>query len=411
MATISNTPRPGYAWDSTDNVWYPIGTGPHTHADYITSTSAINPTIVDAKGDIIAATAADTVARLAVGNNGETLVADSTATTGLRWQGNYSAGKNKIINGDFGVWQRGTSFSVAGSSAGYTADRWRNAANGTGGTITVSQQTFTAGTAPVAGYEGTYFCRYATTVVGTGASYNAFFQPIEDVRTFAGQTVTVSFWAKAAATTSVSMTLEQNFGTSGSGTVVTTIPAFSITTSWTRFSYSVAVPSVSGKTIGTGSNLQYVFQLPYATTSTVDFWGTQIEAGSTATAFQTATGTTQGELAACQRYYYRISSDASSTYALFNTGGYFTSTTIYSGNIQNPITMRTVPSSIDFANLSVQDSSGTFYAVSAIAVDGNTDTTWGNIVTATVSGATAGRFGRLITNSSSSAYIGFSAEL
>jgi hypothetical protein len=41
--------------------------------------------IVDAKGDLIAATAADTVARLAVGTNGQTLVADSTAATGLKW--------------------------------------------------------------------------------------------------------------------------------------------------------------------------------------------------------------------------------------------------------------------------------------------------------------------------------------
>jgi hypothetical protein len=41
--------------------------------------------IVDAKGDLIAASAADTPARLAVGNNGETLVADSSTSTGLKW--------------------------------------------------------------------------------------------------------------------------------------------------------------------------------------------------------------------------------------------------------------------------------------------------------------------------------------
>jgi hypothetical protein len=85
MATISDTPRPGYAWDATDNCWYPIGTGPHTHPDYITQSTAINPTIVDAKGDIIAATAADTVARLAVGANDTVLTADSSAATGLKW--------------------------------------------------------------------------------------------------------------------------------------------------------------------------------------------------------------------------------------------------------------------------------------------------------------------------------------
>lgn len=48
-------------------------------------TGGIANTIVDAKGDIIAATAADTVARMAVGTNGQALVADSAQTTGLAW--------------------------------------------------------------------------------------------------------------------------------------------------------------------------------------------------------------------------------------------------------------------------------------------------------------------------------------
>jgi hypothetical protein len=51
----------------------------------IGSASAINPTIVDAKGDIIAASAADTVARLAVGANNTVLTADSSTATGLKW--------------------------------------------------------------------------------------------------------------------------------------------------------------------------------------------------------------------------------------------------------------------------------------------------------------------------------------
>jgi hypothetical protein len=54
--------------------------------------AAINKTIVDAKGDIIAATAADTVARLPVGTNGQVLLADSAETTGLKW-GSPPSGK------------------------------------------------------------------------------------------------------------------------------------------------------------------------------------------------------------------------------------------------------------------------------------------------------------------------------
>ena len=54
----------------------------HTHAVPL----AISPTIVDAKGDIIAATAADTVARLAVGTNGQVLAVNTATATGLTWQ-------------------------------------------------------------------------------------------------------------------------------------------------------------------------------------------------------------------------------------------------------------------------------------------------------------------------------------
>ena len=48
-------------------------------------TNAIQNSIMDAKGDLIGATAADTPARLAVGTNGQVLTADSTAGTGLAW--------------------------------------------------------------------------------------------------------------------------------------------------------------------------------------------------------------------------------------------------------------------------------------------------------------------------------------
>jgi hypothetical protein len=52
----------------------------------------IQPTLLTAKGDLISATAASTVARLAVGSNDQILVADSTAATGLKWATPASGG-------------------------------------------------------------------------------------------------------------------------------------------------------------------------------------------------------------------------------------------------------------------------------------------------------------------------------
>jgi hypothetical protein len=69
--------------------------------------NAIQNAIVDAKGDLIAASAADTPARLAVGNNGETLIADNSTSTGLRYQAPIQ--QNPVLNSAMQVWQRGTS--------------------------------------------------------------------------------------------------------------------------------------------------------------------------------------------------------------------------------------------------------------------------------------------------------------
>jgi len=59
----------------------------------IGSASAINPTIVDAKGDLLVGSAADTVARLAVGTNNYVLTADSAATNGIKWAAAAAGGK------------------------------------------------------------------------------------------------------------------------------------------------------------------------------------------------------------------------------------------------------------------------------------------------------------------------------
>lgn len=208
-----------------------------------------------------------------------------------------AAGKNAIINGDFKIAQRGTSFTCAAGSEVWTLDRWSANRNGSG-TLTVSQQTFTPGTAPVVGYEGTNYIRIDQTVAGTGATFNVIQTKLEDVRLFAGQTVTLSFWAKTDSAKTYSATIRQNFGSGGSASVDTNTSNFTTSTSWTRYSFTVSIPSISGKTIGTYSFLNVWINLNNNATQTLDLWGVQLEAGSIATAFSTAMATPNAEIEA-----------------------------------------------------------------------------------------------------------------
>jgi hypothetical protein len=381
--------------------------------------NAIQNSIVDAKGDLIAASANDTPARLAVGNNGETLVADSSTSTGLRYGANFAAGKNKIINGDFSINQRG--FTSTTTTSVYIFDRYRTSASD--GTSTFTAQTFTPGAAPVAGYESTNYLDIASTGQTLTTARTSVEQRIEDVRTLAGQTATISFWAKAASgTPSICPELAQIFGSGGSSSVTaigaTKIP---ITTSWVRYTVSgVSVPSISGKTIGTGSELRLTFWTSAGSaeatrsaslgiqTATISIWGVQVEAGSVATAFQTATGTIQGELAACQRYYWRTTGQV---YTPYGTGISQTSTaaTLY---IPNPVPMRVGTTSVDWSTLEVTDLYAYGIAVTTLSIEsGANGTNMTRITAGTSAGQTAFRPAFLRNNNNAAGYLGFSAEL
>jgi hypothetical protein len=374
MAAISNTPRPGYVWDATDNVWYPIGVGAHQHTN-----------------------AADTPA----------VMPYSTYA---------AAGKNKIINGDFSINQRG--FSSTSNTNAYSFDRWYTRTVGDG-TVTHSLQTFTPGAAPVTGYESTNFARIVTSGQTSTVTNAAMWrQYIEDVRTFAGQTVTISFWAKAASGTPfINAYLLQATGTGGSsgGSAVGTKQA--ITTSWARYSFTINVPSLSGVTIGTSSSLLLSIVVSAGTNfltdffiqnNTFDIWGVQIEAGSNVTAFQTATGNPQAELAACQRYYYRINASSLSSVPHYGQGSAISTTSIYA-NVPLATTMRTIPAAIDFSVTNAWDGAGTLTGSSAfIASDRSTQNT--GVIGMTVSGATQFR-PYFLVGSATTSYLGFSAEI
>jgi hypothetical protein len=271
--------------------------------------------------------------------------------------------KNYIINGDFEINQR---FFSSRTNTGFGFDRW--SANIGGGGATHSAQTFTTGTAPVAGYEGRNFARIVTTGQSANDVATILQQNIEGVRTLANQTITISFWAKSnSGTPKVAIELDQQFGSGGSPSTRVTTYAGQITlsTSWERYFVTVQVPSILGKTIGTSNDDYLRLNLWISAGSsfnsrtgslgiqsnTFDFWGVQVEEGTIATPFRRNQPNIQAELAACQRYYQRLTGN---TNAVLGTGAFTSGTACYM-SVFFPTTMRQAPALDGWASLYFTD--------------------------------------------------------
>jgi hypothetical protein len=194
-----------------------------------------------------------------------------------------------------------------------------------------------------------------------------------------------------------------------------TLSTSTLTTTWQRFVFTGTVPSTA-----TQLNIQ-INKTSTGTAGATDYaeiTGVQIDLGtytaSTAPTFRRAGGTIQGELAACQRYYYRISDPAGTqlytAITVLHDNSAQNSTTVY-GVTSNPVPMRTTPTSTEFSNIAFHRNDGTLFAISAVTIDPATDSILGSMYNLTVSGVTAGNVGRVLGNNNSGAYFGVSAEL
>ena len=255
--------------------------------------------------------------------------------------------RNAIINGNFDIWQRGTSFTASE----YGADRWLHGRFGT--THTISRGPFALGQTDVPN-EPTYFCRTVVSSVAASGNYSALIQRIEGVRSFAGQQVTVSFWARADASMSISMDFLQYFGTGGSPSLdVSAIGATKIAIGipWQKITVTASIPSISGKTIGTNNNDALHLYIWFDASDddnartvslghqsgTFDIAQVQIERGPVATPFERRSY--GQELALCQRYYMK--------YTGHRQAGYTTAGNAITQYLVYPVVMRTAPNLVN----------------------------------------------------------------
>lgn len=291
-------------------------------------------------------------------DNRRLFIGDGITTGGIDIAPPITSFKNKLINGNFEIAQRGTSFSTLGT---YGIDRWIT--NGAGDSYVCTQLGTALGiTYTTSRYVATWS---VTSVAGTG-NFIAAQQRVENVRVLANKTVTVSFvaWASVAGK-KIGLSMQQNFGSGGSpsASYAGNGQAITLTTTPTRYSLTFAVPSITGLTLGTNNNdyTEVVFWLDAGNTfdvrtgtigqlsATVALADVQLEVGSVATDFeQRPTGL---ELTLCQRYFCKsFAQNVAPTTGTTSVDGltthlacYVNANQIRSGDIAYPVTMRTVP--------------------------------------------------------------------
>lgn len=238
-----------------------------------------------------------------------------------------SMARQGLINSNFDVWQRGTSFSLASDTIVYSADHWIDYAfvdGGTNPTLTRSRQILTSNDIPGA----FYYSRLA--VSGAGSSFgtnsqHAFRQYIEHGTRFlcgAGKKVTISFWARSdIANKKLGVYMYQSYGTGGSPSTGENVvgDAWTLTSTWTKYTFTFTTNTLVGKTFGTNNDDHLRFLIGYrwgATSATsygevsaetyvgagnIDIAQVQVCAGDVALPYQPKTF--EEELRACQRYY------------------------------------------------------------------------------------------------------------
>jgi hypothetical protein len=249
---------------------------------------------------------------------------------------------NAIINGAFDIWQRGTSFTYAGGAQNYVCDRWQGWATAAGTNLSISRQ---AGTANLQ-----YAARFQRVAGNTSTAGLVFAHTIETANSipFAGQGVTLSFFARAGANfsptpgnftaTILSGTgMDQNHTAfTGSTTVVSN--AISLTSSWVRY-------QITGAVATNATQLAIRLNVVPAGTAGANDWfeitGVQLEAGAVATPFKRNAPSIQAELAACQRYCYV--KNGSTTDSAWGWGRWEGNS--FYGWLQHPVQMRVPPTS------------------------------------------------------------------
>lgn len=192
---------------------------------------------------------------------------------------------NMERNSRLEAWNTATSFSSPASLT-EICDGWYVQHDGTIGTYTVSRQTFTLGQTSVP-FNPQYFLRWDHSSAGSGSTLRSLRTKIPGVQTRSGEKIIRRVYAKADVARNVEAKIIQHFGTGGSPSadVEAATETWALTTSWQAFDIEATLPSISGKTLGSGGDdgIVLALNLPVNTTMTIDFAMPSTEPGKIST--------------------------------------------------------------------------------------------------------------------------------
>jgi hypothetical protein len=229
-------------------------------------------------------------------------VAGSAVVAGTLSAGNPLMFRNRLVNGNFNIWQRGTSFSSVSAST-YTADRWCTGGNAQALTVAQSSDT------PLfAGFQ--YSLSITTTFTsGSTALLEQRLERVNSLDFYKGTTFVISFWAKQTAGTTNSLSVAPLFPSgvetgysSGTNATTPTSQNATLSSSWTYYTMPFVISSAS--VVTNSLYFQFYWLSAPSNPSTVLITGVQLEKGSVATTWEQRPYAT--ELALCQRYYQEI---------------------------------------------------------------------------------------------------------
>lgn len=324
-------------------------------------------------------------------------------------------GSNRILNGGFDVWQRGTSGTPTSASTAYVADRFESWRTGYAAGLTVSRQ--------AAGVPGIQYAARVQRTAGNASTaainIGQAFETVDSIP-LQGQTVTFSFYARKGANFSSAGSIlnaaivsgtgtDQNLRGGFTGSAAVVAGTAELSTGWQRFTFTGVVP-VGATQVGV--RLDYN---PVGTAGANDWFeitGVQLETGGVST-FRRQNNSYQSELAACQRYYVRFTADAVTGYSAVSSG-MFGATGLGTCAVSLPEEMRVTPTALEYATPSgiyFSDTNSSPIANATLTLDPNYKSTKALSLYSASGGAGTAYRPCFLNLVGSGKYLGISAEL